>query len=322
MEKKELAQILSHWDIDFGDFMPHAECYGSPERSQFRCVIKDSTNEMYLLERIHFDTLARKNRIARNLALLKKCNPKLPIHPYCQASPSSSWALEINQQYWMLSPYIPATPLQRPSYLEDAWRGVAYAQFLLELRKSTESCNELDCKIFSPNLEDYLLLLETPIKSNEASLYNELKPLIHHLKQNFFPLLPELPHSFSHGDYHPLNLLWEDKKLCAVIDWEFSGFHPELYDLANIIGCLGMEHPSALEKDISILLIKTIKNAQLHSECSWKCFMDLVLTLRFAWLSEWLRKKDQEMIALEIAYMYLLFENKQILYENWGLIFS
>jgi len=312
MNRKDIERLLSHWHMSFGDFIPHAECYGSPERSQFRCVLKNTNDDLYLLEQLRDDNVNRKNRIAQNLALLKNSNPKLPIHPYCRI-PSSLWVLEIDQQYWMLSPYIPATPLHRPAYLEDAWRGVLYAQFLLELRHSAESCAGMDQSKFLPKLETYILSLAETIEVNEIALHNQLKPFIHHLKQNFFPLLPLLPHSFSHGDCHPLNLLWENKNLCAVIDWEFSGFHPELYDLANLIGCLGMEHPSALEKEISLLLIKIVKNAHIHSTCSWESFLDLVLAIRFAWLSEWLRKKDKEMIALEVCYMNLLKDNASII---------
>lgn len=322
MEKNEIAHILSAWDLNFSELIPYAECYGSPERSQFRCVLKDSKNKMYLLERIHYTQIARKNEIARQLYLLKKSNPLLPIHPYCQSTHSSSWLEEMNHQHWMLSPYHSATPLQRPYYLEEAWRGKIYAQFLLDLNSSSRSISGLDQNRFEPSLESYILALEKSIQAHEPSLYQELSPLTLHLKQNFFPLLPQLPHSFCHGDYHPLNLLWENTRLCAVIDWEFSGFHPELYDLANLVSCLGMEHPSALEKDITILLIKTIKDAQIHAKISWKSFMDLILAIRFAWLSEWLRKNDQEMISLEIDYMYLLWDRTPSLVEKWDLFSS
>ncbi len=52
--------------------------------------------------------------------------------------------------------------------------------------------------------------------------------------------------SFCHGDLHPLNVIWGEKSIRAVIDWEFSGIKPEIYDLANMLGCLGMEDPANL----------------------------------------------------------------------------
>jgi homoserine kinase type II len=47
--------------------------------------------------------------------------------------------------------------------------------------------------------------------------------------------------------------------------------------------------------------------------------LDFIVALRFAWLSEWLRKSDKEMIELEQVYMRLLIENKEQLVHSWGL---
>jgi len=45
----------------------------------------------------------------------------------------------------------------------------------------------------------------------------------------------------------------------------------------------------------------------------------LTLALRFAWLSEWLRKDDGEMIAMETAYMRLILNSRQTLERAWGI---
>jgi len=47
------------------------------------------------------------------------------------------------------------------------------------------------------------------------------------------------------------------------------------------------------------------------------CFPDFVVALRFAWLSEWLRRDDVEMIALELDYMDLLIEHRGRLRSLW-----
>ena len=62
--------------------------------------------------------------------------------------------------------------------------------------------------------------------------------------------------------------------------------------------------------------MQKLKQAEIFSLLSWQYFVDLVITLRFAWLSEWLRKKDTEMIELEIDYMFLLLDNKEVLEKN------
>ena len=37
---------------------------------------------------------------------------------------------------------------------------------------------------------------------------------------------------FCHGDFHYANVLWEDKKLVAVLDWELSGWGNREFDVA------------------------------------------------------------------------------------------
>jgi len=36
----------------------------------------------------------------------------------------------------------------------------------------------------------------------------------------------------------------------ALIDWEFCGLRPEMYDAALVVGCLGMEDPRSLTGDL------------------------------------------------------------------------
>ncbi len=65
------------------------------------------------------------------------------------------------------------------------------------------------------------------------------------LEQRLFAFLPYLETRFSHGDLHPANLLWQDGRLAAMIDWEQAGTRVELYDLAFLIGCAGRDDPAA-----------------------------------------------------------------------------
>jgi len=48
-------------------------------------------------------------------------------------------------------------------------------------------------------------------------------------------------------------------------------------------------------------------------------FPEYLLALRVAWLPEWLRQKDKEMIEMEEAYMEILVDNMDILRQNWEL---
>ena len=128
-----------------------------------------------------------------------------------------------------------------------------------------------------------------------------------------------LPVRFCHGDYHPLNVIWSIKGINAVIDWEFLGYKPEIYDIAMIIGCLGMEKPQSLTGDLVFEFVKHLKESGLITEKSWASLFEFVLALRFAWLSDWLKRSDHEMIDLETVYIKLLLNNRKIFIRSWGI---
>jgi len=128
-----------------------------------------------------------------------------------------------------------------------------------------------------------------------------------------------LPVAFCHGDYHPLNIIWQGDAIAAVIDWEFCGIKAEIYDAANLIGCIGMEHPSGLTDKLSIAFITHMREMSSISDRSWSLFPEFVIALRCAWLAEWLRTKDGEMIDLEETYMNLLIEHIDRLRGAWEL---
>lgn len=94
---------------------------------------------------------------------------------------------------------------------------------------------------------------------------------------------------------------------------------PEMYDAALLVGCLGMEHPRFLNGDFVLGLLGFLKKNAPYSPESWAVFFDLVLSLRFAWLSDWFRRSDPEMIELETVYLGLLLENRDFFIRNWRL---
>jgi homoserine kinase type II len=60
-----------------------------------------------------------------------------------------------------------------------------------------------------------------------------------------------------------------------------------------------------------------MKKTGIISKTSWKYLVEFIIALRFAWLSEWLRRRDTEMISMELDYMRLLIENKSSLQKAW-----
>jgi homoserine kinase type II len=43
----------------------------------------------------------------------------------------------------------------------------------------------------------------------------------------------------------------------------------------------------------------------------------MIIAIRFGWLSEWLRNRDEEMIELETVYMNLLMDHADDLAAQW-----
>ena len=103
-------------------------------------------------------------------------------------------------------------------------------------------------------------------------------------------------------------MIWGKARIRAVIDWEFCGIKSEGYDLANLLGCLGMEDPQHLLGPFVRRLIDRLKAARFLTHESWQALPDMMLAIRFAWLSEWMRKQDRPMIRMEADFMALLLE--------------
>jgi homoserine kinase type II len=51
---------------------------------------------------------------------------------------------------------------------------------------------------------------------------------------------------------------------------------------------------------------------------SWETLPEFVAATRFAWLSDWLRRDDREMVEMEVAYIQLLMNHRQSLANRWA----
>ena len=78
-------------------------------------------------------------------------------------------------------------------------------------------------------------------------------------------------------------------------------------------------NPEGFGMPMVMTFLQQIRQQKLFSEMGWRFFPEYLLALRFAWLSEWLRQKDKEMIEMEEAYMELLVDNMDILRQGWEL---
>jgi len=307
-------QILDYLDISYQKSHPELVISGSPQRTSYRIVVEDINQKMYVLERIPEDKVQHKRLICQTLAYLSDQNIK-GINSYVR-NKDNDFLTKINGSYWQVIPYISSISLSRPGYVFDEWRGIKSAYFLIDLWENTKSIsNDIDLPFFS--LKDYVLKMTDNMKAFNPQKYQKILPILSYLISDFLVHYEEIPTRFCHGDYHPLNIIWGNHSINAVIDWEFTGEKIEIYDMANLLGCLGIEEPTSLVHDFALSFIKEIKESGHISQIGFHYLFDCMITLRFAWLAEWLRTNDADMIQLEIDFLNLIHENKKIIRKKW-----
>jgi homoserine kinase type II len=310
-----LAGLLARWNLRPARLRPDVEIAGSPERSLSRSALEDADGAIYILESLDPSGVDRKREIARTIAAL---HPRLPeARPYLTL-PDGDFFARAEGRFWQAAPYVEGVPLPRPDYAGENRRARPLADLLVRLRAASRKLPKMtESSAFSSTL--FIRDLEHKIRSREAALHARILPAFTHLETSFFPVEAGLPSAFAHGDFHPLNMIWSADGIRALVDWEFCGTKPEAYDAALLVGCLGMEHPQFLLGDLVMELVARLRRDAGYAERSWEAFFDLVMALRFAWLSDWLRRGDAEMIDLEAAYIGLLHENRGVFRRSWGL---
>ncbi|MDD5722344.1 MAG: phosphotransferase [Syntrophales bacterium] len=311
-----IRAVLSHWNLSLKTILPDLDLQGSPERALFRTAFEDVAGGLFVVEQIAPRRQERRLFISRILDHLHTGGAKQVV-PYLKTPEGQSLAF-CDGAWWQVSPFIAGTPLDRPHYIRDAGKGEALARFLCDLsRHARPLTHDRTTRPFS--LKDYVLNLEQEIRRHAPDLAPRFTPLFDFLRRSFMEAHDTLPVAFCHGDYHPLNIIWQGDAIVAVIDWEFCGFKPDIYDAANLVGCIGMEHPSGLTDNLAAAFIRAMRKSSAISAQSWNLFAEFVIALRFAWLAEWLRERDREMIDLEETYMNLLVENMDRLKDVWGM---
>lgn len=309
-----LKSVAALWRVPLKKVHRKISVQGSLERSVFRVVAEDADGKLLVFEEISEKSIDNKRRIAAILDFLTK--KKLTGIQAYLAAENGEHILRYGNHFWQVTPFIQGTDLNREQYMYEKWRGAALADFLIALRRKAKNMPSGRAgAIFS--LKTYLYKLVREINLYNKDIKEEIQDIAGFLEKDFLPLYDILPVAFCHGDYHPLNIIWAEDDIRCVIDWEFCGLKSELYDAANLIGCVGAEDPRSLAGDLVRSFITDIRMAGVISPQSLKYLVEFVVALRFAWMSEWLRRKDADMIRLELDYMRLLIDNKFFLQEAW-----
>jgi homoserine kinase type II len=311
-----LKTVVQAWGIQLKRLRPDIPIAGSPERCAFRIVIEDVEGRLLILERLNPGSLPHKRLMARTLHQLKRRGLDA-VHPYYPRQDGEAIA-RLPQGDWQIGPFVEGIDLARPDYADEAWRGRALADFLISLQKHSRDMPDF-AGIQPFSLVTFIRDLTDRLQRHDPDVFARVNDVWAYLQSDWAARHDGLPLAFCHGDVHPLNIIWGERDIAAVIDWEFLGMKREPYDAANLIGCIGMEHPKYLPGSLVTEFIGRLREADIWSPESWGCLYDFILAQRFAWLSEWLHKSDDEMVDLECVYIQLLHKERGRLCKAWEL---
>ncbi len=243
---------------------------------------------------------------------------------------------------WQVTPFIEGAPLPRPDYLGHGWRGAAVAACILDLVHAGGALETIPpaehCDDGRQGVVAYVKHMVSVIAERHPGIRQRLAPVLP-VMETLPDVLASQPVVLAHGDLHPLNIIWKGDvpapdtahrdipgtpgretthhAIAGVIDWEFAGARPLLYDAANCVGCVGFEHPSGLRGPFVLGLVHTLHRGGISADML-RLLPDMVIASRFGWLSEWLRKRDHEMLEMELDYFDILVHQRRALADLWG----
>ena len=305
---------ISNWFYDTYEICDHLCPAGSPERCVERHVIKlDSDQRQFVIEGCSLGKLHHRTHQAEMLHELEANHcPKLA--PWFMTR-ANEWGAESGELFWQLRPWIDGNDLPRDTYGNDAWRGDVMADFLIALKKSS---SDIHCHVTPFSICEYIRALLPRIREKNPALLDDLLPIWQELDE-FSRAETTLPIDFCHGDFHPNNVLWGDGQLNGVIDWEFSGHKVAGYDVATLLGCLGMDNPEFLTADMTFAFLNKLKANDFHSDIVWHWLPDYIAATRFAWMREWCWANNKELIIQELDFLWLILDNRDFLRTRWKL---
>lgn len=318
----ELAQVLARRGLAFARNATEYSLPGSPERCLRRHVVADESKRLWLVECLTGSQRIRRETIGALLQSLATGGAEWIPAPLPLAD-GSARAVETSGQPWQVAPFFMGTELPRPAYLQQGWRGSAVARLLSELHAASALLPKMQAPMLEDNVpedaatvEGYVRHMRNTIARRHPLLSRDLAPVLRVL-DSLPDVIAAQPSTLAHGDLHPLNIIWLPDGISGVIDWEFTGTRPVLYDTANCLGCCGFEHPSGLVDKLALALTGALRDNHIDSSML-RLLPDMVMASRFGWLSEWLRKRDHAMLDMELDYLRILLENRKLLADLWS----
>ena len=310
MHDDVINAVLAQWGLDGAVELPDAICGGSPNRVNARWAVgKDGS--AFVLESLLAAKAGSRMRQASFLAELarhgcSRINPWLP-------SISGQFGIHFGGVFWQLRRFANGDLTLPDSYSGDSWRGDALANFLLELRDKSSSL--MDDTPFL--LSTYIPKVMHSIHHRNPALHEDLLPIQRELAP-FLESEASFPKAFCHGDYHPQNIVWSNQGISAVIDWEFCGMKTAMYDLATLLGCIGMDCPENFSGNLVTTLVRRLHDAGWGARESWRWLPECIAASRIAWMREWCFMDNRDLMVQELDYIWLLLDNRDLLCRKFG----
>lgn len=308
--------LNDQWNFDFRKQRPDITIEGSPERTVSRTVIQDQSGDLFLIEKFSKDKFKLRQTVAFAVDYLNQQGLDMALG-YLKTVHGEFLPFR-KDHFYGLSSFLSSSILVRPDYLDSIQMGESFAFFLGKMQTASNGIEEnLPLQEFS--IKTYIYKLFSQMKKFNPDAFQQFFPFLTFLENRFMRVHDQLPLGFCHGDLHPLNVVWDKDQIKAVIDWEFLGKKPQIYDAANLVGCAGIENPEGLVMPMVQTFLHALMAQNLFDDEGWHLFPEYLLALRFAWLSEWLRKKDHQMIEMEAAFMKILMDNMNDLRQTWKI---
>lgn len=310
-----LPVVFSKWGYDLKCCRPDLNIAGSPERALKREILEDSMGSLFVLEQLlptHRDSRELQAQTQQFLAN----HGVEQLHPWISPTPGK-YGVEYDGSYWQLRRWTPGVPLPRETYALDDWRGRATAEFLVSLRKASLETGMPGMSAYPFSLMHYIEHLMGHFQRQIPELVTDMKPMVSELHE-YHEYEHHAPARFCHGDLHPGNIIWGERGINAVIDWEFCGPKTAAYDAANLLGCIGMDDPAFLTGPYAMTFVKALRSADFLTPEEWHFLPDQIAALRFGWMREWVARKDKTMMTQELDFIWLILDNRELLRSKWA----
>lgn len=297
---EDLNFFQTHWHFEAVRPAEKFPISGSPNRSVKRFVFHSGQGD-FIAEAFELRKKSRQIRQNEILEFLAR-NRMQGVFSWLRTV-DGAHGVAGGGWFWQVRPWCAADPLPRKTLGDEAAFARIWSRVLLELKEFSPAENS-DLQMPNENFafSAYLPVLDRFAREKSADFY----PRISQMLKRISPLcrqLDSLPRMFAHGDFHPGNILVRNGNTAAVIDWEFCGWKPAGYDLALLLGCLGMDDPRWLSKGVIVDMQKELFARDYMPRAAWEMLTWTIAATRLGWLGEWIDLNDRRMVEQELTYI-------------------